>query len=215
MESKELRVSALMTAPRHEITYARNYIEIALKQAGVPLSVSGGVFYGQCMQRMLEDAISKGVDVAITVDFDSMFTCLDVQRLLSKLVNNDLDALAAMQCRRGKGFPLLTITGSTSTEVACDPFQVDTAHFGLTAIDLHKLKNVAKPWFFSQPDENGEWGDGKIDDDIWFWKQWREAGLKVHVDPETKIGHLEEMVVYFDDQMKPKHCYPYEWAENG
>ena len=44
--TKELKVTALLTAPRHEIVFARNYIEIALRHAGVPLAVSGGVFYG-------------------------------------------------------------------------------------------------------------------------------------------------------------------------
>ena len=39
------KVAAIMTAARYENTYCRNYIEIALKELGIPLTVSGGVFY--------------------------------------------------------------------------------------------------------------------------------------------------------------------------
>ena len=211
----ELKVSGVMTAPRHEIVLARNYIEIAMRSAGVPLMISGGVFYGQCMQRAFEKLIRDGVDVAITVDFDSMFLGSDVHRLLSKLVNYDLDAVASLQCRRGKRFPLMTIAGQTSQVIDGSPFEVSTAHFGLTAINLHKLKDVPKPWFFSQPDANGEWSGDRIDDDIWFWKQWRDAGLKISIDPQTKIGHMEEMVTVFDDEMNPQHVYPLDWAEDS
>jgi FkbM family methyltransferase len=213
--STELKVTALMTAPRHEIVLCRNYIEAALRYAGVPLVVSGGVFYGQCMQRMLEEAIENGADVAITVDFDSLFSGKDVQRLLSKLVSYDVDAIAAIQCRRGKRFPLLTIANSKLHHVDDRPFKVDTAHFGLTAINLHKLKKTPKPWFWSKPDEDGKWSKDKIDDDIWFWQQWREAGHSIWVDPETRIGHLEEMVTMFDERMNPVHMYPWEWAEQA
>jgi len=211
--SYELKAVAIMTAPRHEIVFARNYIEIALRNAGIPLSVSGGVFYGQCMQRALEKAISDGADVAITVDFDSMFTGEDVTRLLSKLVSYDFDAIASLQCRRGKKYPLMTIAGKTQQVLDGHPFPVATAHFGLTVIDLHKLKEVPKPWFFSQPDDKGEWSADRIDDDIWFWRQWEKAGLSVAIDPCTRIGHLEEVVTYMDEQMQPQSIYPNDWAE--
>ena len=208
-----LKVVALMTAPRHEIVFARNYIEIALRNAGVPLSVSGGVFYGQCMQRGLEASIANGADIAVTIDFDSMFTGAHVTRLLQSLVSYDFDAVASLQCRRGKGFPLMTIKGQTKQVITAHPFQVTTAHFGLTAIDLNKLKDVPKPWFCSKPDEDGMWGDERMDDDIWFWHQWRLAGLKIAMDPQVRIGHLEEMVTMFDEDMKPQHVYPNDWAE--
>jgi len=202
-----------MTAPRHEIVFARNYIEIALRTAGVPLSVSGGVFYGQCMQRALEAAIGNGADIAVTVDFDSMFTGAHVTRLLQSLVSYDYDAVAALQCRRGKPFPLMTIEGETKQVITSTPFPVTTAHFGLTAINLNKLKDIPKPWFHSKPDENGQWGDNRMDEDIWFWDRWKTAGLKVAMDPNVRIGHLEEMVTMFDENMNPQHVYPNTWAE--
>lgn len=216
MAEVQLKVCGLMTAPRHEITLARTFISKSLAAAGVPLAISGGVFYGQNMQRMLEDAIAGGGDVALTIDFDSMFTPQDVQRLLRVLVESEgIDAVAGMQARRGQRFPLLTVGGKTSQIIDGNPFRVDTAHFGLTAIDLHRLKDVPKPWFFAQPDSNGGWSEAKIDDDIWFWRQWAKAGRTIYIDPQCRIGHMEEMVTYFDERMQIHHAYPSEWADEA
>lgn len=214
----EIKVTALMTAPRYSATWARNIIDGAFKGAGVPLVVSGGVFYGQCMQRMLEDAIAAGIEYAITVDFDSIFTDLDVKRLLQEIVGRpDIAALASLQSRRGMPYPLFTCGPSRDVEfVGGEPMEVTTAHFGLTALRLSDIAKMPKPWFWSKPSPDGRWTDGeKTDDDIWFWKQLREAGLRVFVTPNVSIGHLEEIVAYFDD--KGNHCYMYpnDWYKEN
>jgi hypothetical protein len=72
---------------------------------------------------------------------------------------------------------------------------------------------VPKPWFWSRPDLDGCWTDAKIDDDIWFWNRFREAGRRVWVDCETRIGHLEEMIAIYDENLQPKHIYPEQWRE--
>lgn len=218
MGSTQKKVSAFMTAPRYENTLARNHIELAFRKSGIPLQVSGGVFYGQCMQKMFNQALDNGCEVGITVDFDSMFTVDHVRRLLGVLCSNDhIDAVAAFQCRRGAGTPLATIKGQTSVEWdGHSPLEATTAHFGLTAIDMTKLANTPKPWFYAQPDNDGEWDENKIDDDIWFWKQWREAGNSIYIDPGNRIGHLEEVVTEFNDEMQPVHTYPADWrTANG
>jgi len=215
--TKEVKACAFMTAPRYECTWARNYIEIALQGAKVPLMISGGVFYGQCMQMMLEEAIDSGCEIAITVDFDSVFTTKDVQRLISiAAFRDDIDAVCAMQCRRSAKTPLCTIAGKTEIYSTDQPMQVTTAHFGLTAIKLNRLKDVPKPWFKAEPNREGRWNDDKIDDDIWFWKQWMEAGRTIYMDPETRIGHLEEVVTQFeevDGRFVAVHHYPKDWAK--
>ena len=194
--------------------YARNYIELALKHCGIPLTVSGGVYYGQCMQIMLCDLLKLGVDYALTIDFDSMFTPKHIERLVSLIANNDhIDALAAIQPKRGCGTVLASMDKETTLEWDGSPIKVASAHFGLTVIDLKKLEGVAKPWFRAQPDENGDWIGNKIDDDVWFWKQWNEAGNSVYVDPGTRLGHLEEMITVYDEDMTVQHYYPREWSE--
>lgn len=212
---KHVSVAAVMTAGRYECTFARNHIEIALKQLGIPLMISGGVFYGQCMQKMLQSLVDAGCEYAVTVDWDTCFKSEQLQHLLEVAVSHkdDIHAITAMQARRGMQTMLATIEGKTKVEWDGTPIKVDTAHFGLTVINLERLKNVKKPWFYSQPDENGDWGESKIDDDIWFWKQWREAGNSIYIDPNVRVGHMEEMVAVFDERMKVQHVYPADWVD--
>lgn len=181
--------------------------------------VSGGVFYGQCMQTMFEEAIATGCEVGITVDFDSVFTYQHVQQLLSVLITyENIDALTTIQRGRGRETPLMTSGSKTELSSNGEPVQISTGHFGLTAIKFDRLKDVPKPWFWSQPNEKGEWGEGKIDDDIWFWRQWEKAGRTLYVDPFNTIGHLEEVISEFlevDGQYKPVHTYPKDWQKRN
>lgn len=215
MVQATMRVAAVMTAARYENTYCRNHIEIALKALGIPLTVSGGVFYGQCMQKMLTDLCKADCEYVVTVDGDSVFTAAQLHRMLSIVrQEDDIDALAPMQVRRGMN----TMLGSNGLDQSINwdgyPIKLKTAHFGLTVIDLAKLRNVRKPWFASIPNAQGEWEDDKIDDDVHFWVQWEKAGNSLYLDPGTRIGHLEEMVAHFDEQMQPTHSYPMDWLED-
>ena len=216
MTLKSVNVCGMMTSPRYINCFCRDYIDAAFRGARIPLQDSQGVFYGQCMQRMLNSAIEKEVDIAVFCDGDSLFTDRDIMRLLETLESNPhIDALASMQIRRGSKIMLASIKGQSTAEVSGEPLRVSTAHFGLTAIDLRKLKDVPKPWFWSQPDEDNEWGDLRIDDDIWFWKQWEKAGNTVYIDPQTRIGHMEEMVVMVEPgTYQAVHAYPNEWIES-
>ena len=219
---KTVKIAALMTAPRYENTYARNYIERALHELGIPLTVSGGVFYGQCMQMMLEQlTATEQVDYAVTVDFDSLFSAKQLQRLINWISQrDDIDAITGLQVRRGKKSMLGTVPDGELNEngekqIVWDgnPVKGSTAHFGLTVIDVRKLANVTKPWFCSKPDADGRWTEDKIDDDVWFWKQWEAAGNTIYFDPGVRIGHLEEMVAMHDEHCNPVHVYPSEWEQ--
>ena len=210
-----VKVAAFMTAPRYESTWCRNMIETAVKDAGIPLVVSQGVFYGQCMQNMLHDAITAGVELAITVDFDSIFTGDDLKYLINQMATRKWDALASLQSRRSMPYPLFTKGKDGFIEFEGEPLEVSTAHFGLTGILLDKLADVPKPWFHSSPGPDGCWGEGKVDDDICFWRAWSEAGLKVWVDPNLSIGHVEEMVSLFDPTGKHTFQYPNDWFEQN
>jgi len=142
-----------------------------------------------------------------------MFGVKHVDKLLHTFGQRaDIDALAALQSRRGTPFPLMT-TGQIRTEVDGEPIKVASAHFGLTLIRVDALKDIPKPWFFAKPDANGEWGDDRLDDDIWFWHQWRLAGKTIYVAPEVSIGHLEVMVAEFDEDLQPRHVYVPAWRE--
>jgi hypothetical protein len=215
-ESTEFKVAAMMTLPRYENVYCRNVIDAALRECGVPLHTAQGVFYAQCMQRMFTRAIENDIDIAITIDFDSVFTGKDVMALLQTMaMHPEIDACACMQARRGQHYPLMTIKGETKVEWDGKPLQVSTAHFGLTAIRLSKLPAMEKPWFWSTPGEDGSLEDesGKIDDDIYFWKKWTAAGNNLFVNPNICIGHMEEMVAIHDENMQVVHMYPKAWKQ--
>ena len=212
VSGEDVKVSAVMTCGRYEAVFARNMIESALRSLGIGLITSQGVFYGQCMQRMFEDVLNIGADILITIDGDSVFKAEHVKRLLNVIVQEkQIDALASLQLRRGQADVLGFCKDKTQIEWSGYPVQVTSAHFGLTAIRVDKLRAVKKPCFFSQPDENGQWEDNRIDYDIWFWKQWEEAGNTLFLDADCRIGHLEEMVAVFDDDLTPKHVYPGDW----
>lgn len=208
---RKVKVRAVMTAPRHEITYCRTVIDTALQNLGVPLQVSLGVFYAQHMQNMFEQAVRDEIDYVVSVDYDSVFTSDQLHQLISTCDQENFDALCAMQARRGKPALLGFKAGHSSAEWNGYPLQVDAAHFGLTVFNVAKIATTSKPWFCCQPAADGTWGDGRIDADVWFWKQWAEAGNKIWMDPSVRIGHVEEMVAMYDGNMKVRHYYPKVW----
>jgi len=211
-----VKIAAVMTAGRYENTWARNQIELALKTLGIPLTVSGGVYYGQCMQRMFEQLVDTDCELIVTIDGDSIFTAKQLQRLVDIISQErQIDALVGMQVRRGKADMLGSIEGQTSVEWNGYPVKVTSAHFGLSVIRVESLRKVEKPWFAAKPNESGMWEGSKIDDDVWFWKQFNAAGCGVYIDPGVRIGHLEEVITVFDEKMIPIHVYPADWSEKN
>ena len=75
------------------------------------------------------------------------------------------------------------------------------------------LLDLWRQWDY--PGRDSDAGDYHIDADIWFWKQWKRAGNTVFVHPNVRVGHLEEVVVDFDTELKPRHQYPYKWIERN
>lgn len=219
-KSTTVKVGAYLTLPRYESVAARTEIERALKPHKLDLTTTQGVFWGQCMQRMFQAAVDAGLDWILSLDSDSLFTSKQLGDLMQIMAANPhIDALAALQCRRGGKYPLLTTgTGIEDEHVEVDgrPIKVTTAHFGLTLIRVESLKQISKPWFYAEPSAAGNWDDDKLDDDIWFWHQWRKAGKTIYVAPSISIGHIEETVAVFDEHLQGKHIYVHEWRkENG
>lgn len=211
-----VNILAVMSVPRVGWNDAWMSINRALNPLKIPVETFNGVFWGQCMQRSFEKALASGVDWLLCIDYDSMITADHVDRLLGHFGENpEIDALAALQCRRGNGeTPLLTVAGKGGVEVDGRPIKVTTAHFGLTLIRTECLRDLPKPWFFTQPDGSGEYGKDRLDDDIWFWHQWRLAGKTIYVAPDVRIGHLQLMVSEFDEHMQPRHVHVTDWRKD-
>jgi predicted SAM-dependent methyltransferase len=215
-EVRDLRICAAMSLPRVGFNDSWGMIHEALVPLKIPIRRYTGAYWGQCLQNVLQDCLDQGIDWVLCLDYDSMFTAEDVSRLLQELGGNpEIDALAALQCRRDGDTPLMTCGRDQVAYCDGQPIKVTTAHFGMTLIRMDRLTDLPKPWFVGQPGPDGSWRhDERLDPDIWFWHQWRLAGKTVYVTPNVRIGHLEAMVRDFDDELKPRVLTVGEWRDS-
>lgn len=215
-QSQQITIRAVCSMPRIGWNDAWACFQSSFRPFGIPVVTFTGAYWGQCIQNCLEDAIHDGIDWVFTLDYDTLFTARDVDALLGHMGRNpQIDAIAALQCRRHADFPLLTLAGhKRQCEMDGTPLPVETAHFGLTLIRMESLKDLPKPWFISQPSKSGSWrDDDRVDDDIYFWNQWHKHGRTIYVAPDVRVGHLELMVSIFDEHLKPQRMQINEWNE--
>lgn len=209
----KVKVLAVMNLPR--IGWNDNWgcAFDALRKFNVPVMRTMGPFWGQCMQKALTFAAEKDVDWVLTIDYDTMFNSGHLNELFRTMaMRKDIDALAALQCRRNKFGALAHIKGANEVKVYGEPVEVHSAHFGLTLIRVSKLKSLPKPWFVAVPNpKNGEYDEDRIDDDIFFWRAWNEAGHTCYLHPGVRVGHLELMCSQYNEKLEPSHMHVREW----
>lgn len=212
-----MKIRAIQTMPRVGFSEHANRAFDALKPFPIDYRWCYGYHWGHGMQGLLELCVRDGVDWALALDFDSLFTRSNVEGLLARFRDRtDIDALAPIQLRRGEKETPIFKTGKEGVVLDDEPVEVQSAHFGLTLIRIERLKDLPKPWFTSLPDENGSWGPGRTDDDTYFWNLWRAHGRNIFVEPCVGIGHLQQMVSVLDDDGNPQHLHMTEWwRENG
>lgn len=158
-----------------------------------------GVFWSQSLSNGIKEALDDGYEFIITTDYDSIFTPETVDQLMCLLVDNpDVDAICTMQMGRFSGLLVSTNDGKLAHKdlMEKDLVPVDTGHFGLTVFRRRAFEDLPKPWFWSRPNSEGEWTtkSNKIDDDIFFWDNFRRAGKQLYLAPRLVIGHLELLV---------------------
>lgn len=219
-----IKTAAVMSVPR--LGFMDNFfcaIE-ALMPNKVTLRKQTGAFWGQCIERAMEECVKDGVDWILTIDYDSIFTKEDVAALIKLAQENpDADAIAPIQAHRTKPEPLMTMNGPDGKklgQVAFDTFnpemtQIATAHFGLTMIRVESLKKMPKPWFHSTPADDGTWGEGRTDDDIYFWRIWGKEGNTLYLANRVPIGHAELMVRWPGKDFMAIHQHPSEFYKEG
>lgn len=203
----DVRVEAVLSMPRLAFTAnAFSWVQ-ALMPLNIRPTMGTGCFWDQVHTRVWEEFVDR-CEYLLCIDYDSFFCQADVEHLMALAMSFQCDALAPLQTKREDGRPMLTLkghldsppeTGTTSVprEWFAEPVQeVDTAHFGLTLLSTAALKRCKKPWFWSKPDPEGGWGDGRRDPDIWFWANWRDSGNRVYVTPRVMIGHGEYVVTW-------------------
>ena len=199
----ELKVAAVMSTPRLGFTDNFFCVSSALAPHGIsPIKVTGA-FWGQCLQRAMEQVIDDN-DVILTIDYDTVFNSKTVEALLALLLHSGYDAIAPLQTKREANAVMFALAGNSpdeKTTVDGEFFKkvvqpVETAHFGLTFLRTAALKKMKKPWFLAKANADGEWTGGHVDEDIAFWKSWAACGNKLGLATHVSVGHAELMVTW-------------------
>lgn len=202
----DIRVTGVLSLPR--LSFSANVFTWV--QALMPLRIMPmmgmGCFWGQSLERVMEDLLNDN-EFLLVMDYDSFFTQQDVEELFALTIAFGCDALTGLQTKREDGRPMLTLKGTQGQKTDGksslpkswfgQPVQeVDAIHFGCTIISTAALKRTKKPWFWSSPNEDGQWRDGRTDEDMYFWKNFRESGNRVYVTPRIALGHGEYVVTW-------------------
>lgn len=217
--TRKANMVAVMSMPR--VCFTANMFSAmrAFLPFGVDLHRFEGVFWGQGLTRLIEKHLNDGTDFIYTVDYDTWFRTEHVKRLGQLMVDNpDVDAIFPVQTGRNRELPLAGMRdkeGQPRTKVDVSEFKepltiMDTGHFGLTIFRVSAFKKLKKPWFLAKPDPNGGWDDGRADEDISFWNNFRDSGCKVCMANEVYIGHLQILCTFPglpEDNWKPIHVY--------
>lgn len=218
-ESGRLKsIMAVMSVPRATFTDNAFCATQTCGTLGIPMIHQYGVNWGQRLECGFEDAIASGAEWILAIDFDTVWDVPTLQRLCMILeANPDVGALAPVQCKRECDNVLMN--GHTAT--TWEDFDrggvhdVTMAHFGLTLIRSSALAKVPKPWFHHVPGPDNGWRDGRVDDDVAFWQKFVAAGNRLCVAPRVSIGHLQMMVTWPDERMRPVHQYVNDWRSKG
>jgi hypothetical protein len=222
----DVRVEAIFSMPR--LGFNDNFFTWA--QALMPLGIRPtkvtGAFWDQCMQRVFEQFVDS-CEYLLAIDYDTFFTKADVELLMALAMTFQCDAITGLQTKREDGRPMFTLPGMLDnppqdgeTRLPMGWFaepvqQVDSAHFGCTVISTAALKRTPKPWFWSKPNDKGEWGDGRLDADIWAWRNFRDAGNRLYVTPRVVLGHGEYMITWPGaDLQQPVHQHATDFCNS-
>lgn len=218
---KTINVACAMSVPR--LGFQDNFfcISEALTPLGIKPVHYDGVFWGQCLERVMSEQLNS--DWILSIDYDSVFTRKDVETLISLASRSDFaDAIAAVQLRRKTHDLLIAIkaeAGKLIPELNIDALEPDllechVAHFGLTMFRTSALRKMAHPWFLNVPDEDGLWGEKKQDEDIYFWRKWRATGNSLYLANHVVTGHIESMIAWPDKNMDCTFQHPCDfWSE--
>ncbi len=219
-----LKVAAIQSVPRLGFMDNMMCATEALFPLHIPIISVQGAFWGQCLERGMQQIIDSGIGILITIDYDTLFKKEDIEAVVRTLYQHP-EATAVVPIHRGRGtFPVLLSMKSRSgqvrkdiplTEFATETTQISTGHFGLTAIRVKDLLDIPHPWFIGQPNKDGMWGPGRIDDDIYFWNKLEEHKKVVLSANRVVVGHLELMANWPGEDMQPIYQSPSEFHDEG
>jgi len=222
---EQLKVAAVMSVPRLGFTDNMNCTFGALSGLGIPLVNVQGAFWGQCLERGMQKLVDEGADLLLVIDYDTVYERKDVEDLIQLMHDHpEASAVMPMQVGRTQDMILTSMKTKTGQQRKIVPFtelidddviQVASGHFGLTLIRVKDLMDLPHPWFVGKPNCDDQWGPGKIDDDIWFWKHMERHKKIALMANRIVVGHLELMVTLPDENLKPTRIHPSEFYDTG
>lgn len=190
----------------------------------IPTRIRQGVFWGQTLTQAIEQSLEDGAKFILAVDYDTIFAPDDVMELYRLMeATPRAGAIFATQIGRDRNSPLLTIRKSsdenaaqiTRAEADAELLKASTGHFGLTLIRREVFDLIGKPWFHHTPDPELRWGDGRTDEDIHFWRICEKAGVVVHQANHVRVGHLQLVVTWPNQNLEPIHQYVGDFRRDG
>jgi len=213
------KVFAILSVPRLTFTDNMRALMRTFIPPGVQINIGTGVFWEQVLTRLIEDAIKRGAETIVTVDYDTWFRREHWLAMLKLMCQYpEADAIVPVQIMRERNHPLVGVRGEQGQvieEIPPDQMEEDltrivTGHFGLSFFRADAFAKMSKPWFHSKPDKDGGWGAGRQDADITFWNNWNASGLRAFMANKVNIGHMQLMCTYpgtKDNDYQPVHCY--------
>ena len=168
------------------------------KDRAIDLALDYRMEWDEGLTDAVEQALhhSDPLDVIVTVDFDTYATPDDAKELIRLLYQNpQYDCVVATQVRRGHYQEILANFAETP-DFSQALVPIITGHFGLTVFRRHVFERMRKPWFLSKPDQDGGWGEGRTDADIYFWNHFCDQGFKAALATTVVIGHGDEAVCW-------------------
>lgn len=213
------KIKAVMSMPRIAFTDNMFSAMRALLPYGIELTRGAGVFWGQVLTRIMQEALFKNAEYILTLDYDTWFRREHVMSLVKLMLEfPEADAIIPVQIMREQNTPLVGVRDDAGhvvkelsvKQMSGDLTQIASGHFGLSLFKASVFQKLAKPWFNSVPDAKGEWGEGRQDDDISFWNNFATVGLKAFMANKVTIGHLQMMCTFAgtkENNWEPIHCY--------
>lgn len=198
----------------------------AFQMFGISFKRCCGAFWGQVLERTMQECLDEGYDWIITLDNDSWFTPEHVRVLCQLMVHSQemfggrfADAIIPVQTMRDNQHPMFVVKGQDGEPLSgkhpasimhAPLVPVLSGHFGLTLIRAAALRKMPHPWFWSQPSPDGTWGEKHLDEDMYFWQMFRKAGNQAYLAPGVCIGHMQQVVTFTgtpETNWEPQHVY--------
>lgn len=198
------RVAAILSAPRFGPTTHFHFAGKTFQSLAIPYAIRTGAYWHQVLSEGIEELIDE-TDLIIVCDYDSVFGHEHVKELLRLMAAYpEVDAIMPVQYKRHDRAILgLPAEPLTELQLSMNLCPMKSGHFGLTVIRTSCFEKIEKPWFMPVPNEDAQWGPGRIDADVYFWKQFQAAGLNLRLAPKVKIGHIQESIVWPGEDYRP------------